>query len=85
MHFTSDRGIHIAPDPGFARFNGTHERVVRSMKVFGGVLVLGRVTASYMTAFETEPEMHPSIPDLHAILANMDFRARGSDLIEMGA
>jgi hypothetical protein len=55
------------------------------MKVFGGVLVLGRVTASYMTAFETEPEMHPSIPDLHAILANMDFRAGGSDLIEMGA
>jgi hypothetical protein len=43
--------IHITPDPRFSRFDGTHKRVFGSVKVLGGVLVLGRIAASDVATF----------------------------------
>jgi hypothetical protein len=39
------------------------------MKVFGGVLVLGRIAAANVTADQTFPEMDPCIAHLQAFLA----------------
>jgi hypothetical protein len=39
------------------------------MKVFGGVLVLGRVAAADVAADETLPQMDPSVAHLEALLA----------------
>jgi len=33
--------------------------VVRRVEVFGGVLVLGRIAAAHMPAFETEAQVYP--------------------------
>jgi hypothetical protein len=42
--------VYITPDPGLPRLVGTDERVLRFVKMFGGVLILGRVATSYMSA-----------------------------------
>ena len=40
--------IHIAPDPGFSRFDGAYQRMLRFMIVLGGMFVLGRVAAAHI-------------------------------------
>jgi hypothetical protein len=47
--------VHIAPAPVLPRLEGLDDRVLGLMKVFGGVLILGRMTAADMTADETFP------------------------------
>lgn len=44
--------IHIAPDPCLSRFDGTDERMLYFVEVFGSVLVLGRVTTAYVAALQ---------------------------------
>jgi len=47
--------------------------------MFGGVLVLGRVTAADVTADETFPQVDPSVSQLQAFLAAF---AAGLDLAD---
>ena len=43
--------------------------MIRGVEVFGGVLVLGIITAANMPAFETDTQVDPCISDFQAILA----------------
>jgi hypothetical protein len=66
--------IDITPDPGFAGFNGTHQRVFGSMEMFGGVLVLRRVTAGRVPANETHAQVNPRVAGFDAVFANVLVR-----------
>src|SRR5579884_780315 len=39
LDLASHSRIHIAPDPGLTRFDGTYQRVASAVKVSGGMLV----------------------------------------------
>src|SRR5215475_11172972 len=44
------------------------------MKMLGGVLVLRRVTASHVPALHAQPQMHPGVAHLQALLAALRMR-----------
>ena len=44
--------IHVAPDPGLSRFIRPDQRVPAAMKVFGRMLVLRRIAAANVPAFQ---------------------------------
>src|SRR5690348_845187 len=77
--------VHIAPDPRFSRFDRTNERVFGVAKMLCRVLVLGRIAAAHVAAFEAQPQMHPCVMHLHALFANVLVGTREFDLIEMFA
>ena len=45
--------------------------MVRRVEVFGGVLVLGRITAANMPAFETEAQVYPCVTDSQTVLTTV--------------
>ncbi len=58
--------------------------MVRIVKVFSGVFILGRVAATGMPADEAHAQMDPGIAGLNAVLTNMFARFSHFDLIEVG-
>jgi hypothetical protein len=50
--FAGRKAISIAPNPGLTRLNGSDKGMFRAMKVFGRMLVLGRIATAYVTALE---------------------------------
>jgi hypothetical protein len=61
--------IHVTPLPIFAGFDRLHDRVLRRVKMFRGVLVFGRVAAAHVAAGQAHPQVHPGVSDPQAILA----------------
>jgi hypothetical protein len=55
--------IDVTPPPLLPWLEGLHDWVVRRVKVFGGVLILGIIAAANMPAFEAEAQVHPRIPN----------------------
>lgn len=55
------------------------------MEVLGRVLILRRVAAADVAAFETEPQMNPGIARFHAILTNVLVGLRHVNLIRVFA
>jgi hypothetical protein len=58
---------------------------VHSMKMFGGVLILGGIAAADFTARQAQPQVHPFVADLEALFAAFRFGFHGLDLIKMRA
>jgi hypothetical protein len=61
--------VYVTPSPVLARLERPDDRVLGLMKVFGGVLVLGRITTTHVAADETLPQVNPPIPHLEALFA----------------
>jgi hypothetical protein len=61
--------VDVTPTPVFPGLEGLHNWVIRRVKVFGRMLILGIIAAANMPAFETEAQMNPPIPDSQAVLA----------------
>lgn len=59
--------------------------MMRSAKVPRCVLVLGGVTAAYVSAGETDAEMDPGVTDFQAVLATGSTRLDLADLCQVGA
>jgi hypothetical protein len=53
------------------------------MKVFGRMLVLGRITATDISALQAHPEVDPSVAQFDTFLTDVRFRIRDLDLIEV--
>ena len=53
--------VDITPNPAFTGFYGTHQWVLRGMKVLGRVLVFRRIAAADMATRQTKTEMDPAI------------------------
>jgi hypothetical protein len=83
--FSRDDFIHVTPDPVFSRLNRAHHRMVFMMKMFGGVLILGRVAASCVSANHAHPQMYPGVAGFDAIFADVLIGSRNFDLIQMFA
>jgi hypothetical protein len=47
--------------------------MVCAVKMLGGVLVLRRVAATYMTTFQAQAKVNPAITHLHALGANVSI------------
>jgi hypothetical protein len=45
-----DHVIEVTPDPIFSGLDGTDKRMLAAVEMFGSVLVLGRVAATYVAA-----------------------------------
>jgi hypothetical protein len=69
--FTCLNLIDIAPDPGFAGFYGTDERVLRFMEMLGSVFVFGRIATTDMTANQAQAQVNPSVAGFDAFLTHM--------------
>jgi hypothetical protein len=61
--------VYVTPSPVLARLERLDDRVLGLMKVFGGVLVLGRITTTHMAADQTLPQVNPTIAHLEALFA----------------
>ena len=77
---TRRKRVHIAPHPGLTRFDGPHQRMLRLMKVLGGMAILGGVAARHMPTLEAKAEMDPCIPSLYAVLTHVFVGIRDLDL-----
>jgi hypothetical protein len=53
------------------------------MKVLGGVLVLGGITASHVSALQAQPQVDPGIAHFDALFTNVFVCRFNSNLIEM--
>ena len=75
--------VDVTPAPVLSRLKGLDNRVIGRVEMFGGVLILRRVTAANMPAFETEAQVHPTITDFQAIFAPIGAWRDLSYLVEM--
>jgi len=55
------------------------------MKVFGGMLVFGGITATHVTAFCAHAQMDPGIAGFDAVFADVDISAGKFHLCEVRA
>jgi hypothetical protein len=77
--------VDVAPHPIFAWLDGTDDGMFDGVKVLRGMLVLGTVAASDVTAGQTQTQMDPFVPHLEAFLTALGFRLYVADLIGVGA
>jgi len=75
--------VDVTPSPVFPWLEGTDNRVLRRVKVFGGMLILGIIAAANMPAFETEAQVYPRIPDFQTILAAIRAWCNMSYLVQV--
>jgi hypothetical protein len=55
------------------------------VKMFGSMFVLRRIAAAYLSTDKTQPQMHPRVAHLNALLANMFGGLAKLDLVEVRA
>ena len=77
--------VDVAPTPGFAGLERTHDGVFRAMEVFGGVLVFGGITAADVSAFEAEAKVNPGVAHFQAFFATGGVRGHFVEGREMCA
>lgn len=61
--------INIAPAPTFGRIISLDDRMARTLEVRAGMAIWRLVAATDMSAFATEPQMHPWAANFEAFLA----------------
>lgn len=66
--------VHVAPSPILAPLVRLDDRVLSRVKVLGGVLVLGVITAADVAADHAKTKMNPGIAHLQAFLAAFTAR-----------
>jgi hypothetical protein len=72
--------IHVTPAPIFAGFKGLDDGVQGRVKMFGGVLVLGSVAASDVSAGKAQSQMDPVVTQLQTFFASV---AAGLDVMDL--
>jgi hypothetical protein len=77
--------VYIAPSPTFARFNGTNHRMPGSVKVLGGMFVLGGITAADVSTFQAQPQMNPGVAAQETFTARVLVGAAELNVLQMGA
>jgi hypothetical protein len=84
LELLEEEFIYVAPAPFFARLKGFDNRVAGCVKVFGRVLILGRIAAAHVAARFAQSQVHPTVTHLQTLLAALR-RARSSvsNLVQM--
>src|SRR5581483_5459548 len=79
------RLIDVTPTPVLGGLVRGDDGVSGLVKVFGGVLVLGRVAASDVAAGQAHAKVDPAIAGFQALLPTRGARRHIANLGEMGA
>src|SRR6266542_5990011 len=77
--------VLVAPAPLLAGLDRTHDRMLGVVEVLGGVRVLGVVATADVTALHAQPEVHPRVAHLQALLAAVGLAVDAMNMIEMTA
>src|SRR5216117_641560 len=77
--------IDVAPAPAFPRLVRGDDRMLRGVKVLGGMLVLRFIAAADVSAGAAQAQMHPGIAHLEAFLAAFAARPVGPYQTEVTA
>jgi hypothetical protein len=77
--------VDVAPAPGFARFDRTHDGMLGAVKMFGGVLVLRRITAANVATFHAKAKVNPGVTHFQTLLAAGSVRGDFMNVGEMRA
>jgi len=75
--------IDITPAPVFSWLEGLNDRMVGRVKMLGSMLILRRIAAADMPAFETEAQVDPRISNFQTILTSIGARCDVLYLIKM--
>jgi len=75
--------VHIAPGPIFAGLNGSDDGMLRSVEMFGCVLIGRAIAAADVAAGQAHAKMHPGAAHLETFLAPFRVGPDVVDLIEM--
>ena len=75
--------VHVAPDPIFAGLDGLHQGVMRSVKMLGGVLVLGRIATAHVSALQAQAQVNPRVAGFQTLLATLAERFGSRSLLQM--
>src|SRR4051794_8424948 len=62
--------IDVAPTPFFTGFDGTGDGMLGRSEVLDGLLVLGRIAATDVTALHAHPELQPRVEQHDTIVTN---------------
>ena len=76
--------VDVTPTPVLPWLEGLDNRVIGRVEMLGGVLILRRIAAADMPAFETEAQVYPRIPDSQTILTAIRAGCNSSYVVEMG-
>ena len=75
--------IYVTPAPIFAGFKGLNDGVQGRVKMFGGVLILGRIAARHVAARHAHSEMNPGVAGLDAVFTDIRVCSCDFDLVEV--
>src|SRR2546428_5483525 len=77
--------IYITPAPALAWLDGADDWMVGFMEVLGRMFVLGGITASYVSAFQTQPQVDPGVSGLDAVFTDMLVSIGGFGFLNVSA
>jgi hypothetical protein len=76
--------VDVAPAPVLSALERFHDRVLRPMKVFRGMLVFRRIATTHMSALQAQSQMHPCVAHLQTLFASVGCeRFHVPNLIQM--
>jgi hypothetical protein len=74
--------IDVTPAPGFARFKGPYNRMLRRVEMFRRMFIWRRIAAADVAADQAEPQMHPAAANFQTVLTTFGgVRVNVSNLI----
>ena len=77
--------IYVAPAPGFAGFDGTHNGMFSGVKMLGGMFILGRIAAADLAANHAEPQVDPVVANFQTLFTPARVRFYILNLIHVCA
>jgi hypothetical protein len=80
-----DKVVYIAVEPVFARLERADDRMKARAEMLGGVLVLGAVAASDVSAGLAHSQVHPGVAHLQAFLTTIAARYDIVNVIKVSA
>jgi hypothetical protein len=80
---SEDHFVHVTPHPILPGLKGPDDRMFRGVEMFGRMLILRRVAATYMPTGEAETEMDPVVSDLQTVFTTGSARFDVSNLFQV--
>src|SRR5580693_4647824 len=82
-HFAGNHFVDVAPNPLFSGLDRAHHGMVGVMKMFGGMFVLRRITATHIPADHAHPEVNPGVAEFDTLFTDVDIGGPELDLIQV--
>ena len=73
--------MFVAPHPVLARFQRLYNRMLRSVKMLGGMFVLRGIAATHVAAFKAKSQMDPGVAHFQTLFAALGVRGDLLDFV----